>query len=110
MSYQGPDRRAVSPDVQEYFDEKLREHEKREMEQIRTLIESFSREAFPNSPAEHKAGHQAQIDASRAEEQFWRDIKIDMAKKSFWAIMQVLLGLLAVGLAAKLGIASIFGR
>ena len=109
-NYNGPERRAVSDDIREYFDDQLREHEKREMAAVKELIDAFSKDAFPSSPSEHRAGHQAQIDASRAEEAFWRDIKVDMAKKSVWAIMQVLLGLIVVGIAAKLGISGVFGR
>lgn len=47
------------------------------------------------------------IKASAAEERFWTELKLDVAKKGTWGIVVVLVGLVLVGVAAKFGLASV---
>jgi hypothetical protein len=68
-------------------------------------------DAFPNGDVHgHRAAHEAMIEAKQAEAQFWRELKIDVAKKGVWGILVVIVGLVMVGglytVAAKLGIAA----
>lgn len=80
-------------------------------EQFTAILNELSRlkTAFPEDEsgeydlAGHRRYHDAQIAAAKAEEAFWRDLKLDLAKKGVWAIVLVLIGLLVTGLAAKLG-------
>ena len=49
------------------------------------------------------------IAAARAEEAFWHDLKIDIAKKSIWGILHILIVLMLGTMAVKFGIGSLFG-
>lgn len=60
--------------------------------------------AFPDGIDAHRSAHEAQIKAAAAQEEFWRDLKGEIAKKSILGIAHILLILIAVGLSAKLGI------
>lgn len=59
--------------------------------------------AFPDGPEAHRAAHVAMIKAAAAEEKFWNDLKTDAAKKGIFAIVHILIGLVVLGLAVKLG-------
>lgn len=61
-------------------------------------------DAFPDGPANHRMAHEKQMKAAEAEENFWRELKVGIAKKSIWGILQVLIFLLVAGLAAKFGL------
>lgn len=65
--------------------------------------------AFPDGIENHRDAHERMVAAARAEEMFWKDLKIDIAKKSIWGILHILF-LLAFGtLAVKLGMGSVLG-
>jgi hypothetical protein len=70
----------------------------------------FLRSAFPTDTwggadlAGHRRFHDAAAAAALAEASFWRELKLDLAKKGVWGILLVLIGLLIVGAAAKLGL------
>ena len=105
-----PDRRVTDEklsEVEAAFDRKLRDHEAREQERIKAVIEAFKNEAFPDGAPAHKAAHQAMIDAARQEAEFWRGLKVEIAKKSIWGILQILVVLVLAGVAAKFGLGAI---
>lgn len=52
----------------------------------------------------HREAHESMIKAARAQEQFWNELKLDVAKKGIWGILIIVVGLIMAGLAAKLGI------
>lgn len=61
--------------------------------------------AFPDRDVStHCEFHAAKIKAAVAEEEFWRELKIDIAKKGMWSLLILLLGLLVLGLSAKFGL------
>ena len=60
--------------------------------------------AFPDGIQNHRNAHQAMIDAAKAQENFWKELKLDLTKKGIWGILTVLVGLALVGLAAKVGV------
>lgn len=68
------------------------------------------RGAFPSGPDGvadiygHRNYHEAKIRAAKAEESFWTELRLELAKKGAWALILVLLGLIVAGVAAKLGI------
>jgi len=65
-------------------------------------------EAFPNSDVRgHCAYHDAKIRAAVAEEEFWKELKLDIAKKGAWGLLLIITGLLILGLAAKIGLPAI---
>lgn len=63
--------------------------------------------AFPDGPESHRAAHESMIKAAVAEERFWTELKIDIAKKGVWGLLIIVLGLAMIGIAAKFGIASV---
>lgn len=108
--YNGTERRAYAKtlnEVEDAFERKLIDHEQREQVRIKTLITELKTEAFPDGAEAHRAAHQAMIDAAKAETEFWRGLKADIAKKSIWGILQILLILLAAGMAAKFGLGAV---
>lgn len=94
-------------EVEAVIERKLHEHEQREIEHVRTLIKALELEAFPDGPSAHRAAHQAMIDAARAQEEFWQGLKVDVAKKSIWGILQILTILVCAGIAAKFGLGTL---
>jgi hypothetical protein len=59
--------------------------------------------AFPDGPEAHRAAHVAMIKAAAAEEKFWTELKLDLAKKGIVGIVVILAGLIMLGAAVKLG-------
>lgn len=52
----------------------------------------------------HRRYHENMIRAATAQEQFWRELKLEVAKKGVWGLLTIIVGLLLVGLSAKIGI------
>lgn len=51
----------------------------------------------------HRKYHEQMMKAAEAQEEFWREMRLDIAKKGTWGLLVILLGLVLVGLQAKLG-------
>lgn len=66
--------------------------------------------AFPDGTEAHRNAHLAMIRASEAQERFWNELKLDLAKKGVVAIVVVLVGLMVTGMAVKLGVLAAFSR
>lgn len=61
--------------------------------------------AFPNEdPVKHRMYHESVMRAAEAQEKFWNELRLDIAKKSAWGVMLLLIGLLLAGLAFKTGL------
>lgn len=60
--------------------------------------------AFPDGPEAHRNVHLAMIRASAAQEKFWNELKLDLAKKGVIAVVVILLGLMVTGMIVKLGV------
>lgn len=52
----------------------------------------------------HRRYHEAMIAAATAQEQFWRELKLEIAKKGIWGLLVIVCGLIVIGLSAKLGL------
>lgn len=52
----------------------------------------------------HRKFHEEKIRAAKAETEFWRELKLEIAKKGVWSLLVILCGLVVVGLSAKLGL------
>ena len=52
----------------------------------------------------HRKYHEAMIAAATEQAQFWKELKLDLAKKGTFALIIIVLGLLATGVLVKLGI------
>jgi hypothetical protein len=60
--------------------------------------------AFPDGDLEgHCKYHEAVIAAKKAEEKFWTELKLDLAKKGSWGLLIILIGLVMSGMVAKFG-------
>lgn len=56
------------------------------------------RKAFPAGDVHaHRAYHEAQILAQAEQAKFWRDLRLDLAKKGLWAVLLVLMGFVVTG-------------
>jgi hypothetical protein len=65
-------------------------------------------DAFPEGDlAGHRVYHESAIAAKKAEERFWVELKLDLAKKGAWGLMIIFTGLIISGLIAKFGFAVI---
>ena len=98
------------------LDDALAKHTNDEMPRIKEMIDeaiggakSQLLHAFPDGIEHHREAHERMIAAARAEEAFWKDLKVDIAKKSIWGIMHILILLTLGTLAIKLGVGPIFG-
>lgn len=60
--------------------------------------------AFPDGPGNHRLSHEAMIKAAQAQENFWLEMKLDLAKKGAWGLTIIILGLIIAGLQAKFGL------
>lgn len=85
------------------FERGLRSHETREKDFVNAQFNMIMK-AFPEGIEMHAKGHQAQIDAAKEQIEFYRALKVELAKKSVWGILQILIFLCAAGVAAKFGI------
>lgn len=52
----------------------------------------------------HRRYHEQLIKAAEAETEFWRELKLDIAKKGLWGLLVILCGLVLAGVAAKFNI------
>lgn len=52
----------------------------------------------------HRKYHEAMIKAATAQEQFWNELKLEVAKKGIWSLLVIICGLVVIGVSAKLGI------
>lgn len=59
-------------------------------------------EAFPDGPIKHREAHEAWIATKKAEEKFWNELKLDIAKKGVWGILVIVVGLIIIGIQIKL--------
>lgn len=60
--------------------------------------------AFPDGPDNHRIAHEAWIRAKQAEEEFWKELKMEIAKKGTLGFLYLVGGLILIGAATKLGI------
>ena len=52
----------------------------------------------------HRRYHESMIRAADAQEKFWIELKLEIAKKGVWGLLIVICGLIVVGISAKLGL------
>lgn len=77
------------------------------MAELAKINSAFAR--TPNGEVDHaghRQYHETMIAAAEAQKQFWQELRIDIAKKGIWGLLVIVVGLVLVGISAKLGIAS----
>lgn len=78
------------------------------LDEIRMLHNAFPRtDAGETDIDGHRKYHEAMIRSAEAQAEFWRELRLDIAKKGIWGLLIAISGLIMVGLAAKFGIAEI---
>ena len=84
--------------------------ERRSLSSLEKKIDDISdcvvaiKKAFPNGDIDgHRRYHDARIKAAVAEEAFWKDLKLDVAKKGAWGLITIIVGLIILGISTKLG-------
>lgn len=75
------------------------------LEHMTKLESAFARNEDGSVDIEgHRRYHEAMIEAAKEQAQFWRELKLDIAKKGAWALLILVLGLVVVGVQYKLGL------
>lgn len=68
--------------------------------------EAMLQQAFPQGDlTAHRIAHEQMIEALREEAKFWRELRLDLAKKGIWGLAVIIVGLALVGITFKLGLA-----
>ena len=78
------------------------------LDEVRMLHNAFPRTDSGETDLEgHRKYHEAMIKSAQAQEAFWRELRLDIAKKGTWGLLIIVLGLVMTGIAAKFGIAEV---
>lgn len=75
------------------------------LQEIRKVNSAFAK--TPDGEVDfdgHRRYHEQMIAAATAQEEFWRDLKLEVAKKGVWSLLVIVCGLIVVGFSAKLGV------
>jgi len=51
----------------------------------------------------HRRYHDAIVQSANAQEKFWVELKLDLAKKGLWFVLLVIIGFVVLGIQTKLG-------
>jgi len=80
--------------------DRLEDHMTQEEKQLSALAD-----AFPNrDPIEHRKYHEKLMEAADAQKQFWQELRLDVAKKSVWGVLIVVITLIGWAILEKLKI------
>lgn len=87
-------------------------HQTHVEQQLDAILEELKliKGAFPENDdgsidvAGHKRYHEEMIAAAKAQTEFWRELRLDIAKKGVWGLLIIVIGLVLSGLAVKIGI------
>lgn len=66
--------------------------------------------AFPQNPdgttdfSGHRRYHEELIESAQAQTEFWRELRLDLAKKGTWVVLVAVIGMIAAGVGAKFGL------
>lgn len=52
----------------------------------------------------HRRYHESMIEAAREQAAFWKELKMDIAKKGTWGLLIIVVGLILVGIQTKFGL------
>ena len=89
-------------ELERRLDRMFSEHEAREQEAVSKRMAVIMR-AFPGGIEDHALVHASLAKAAEAQADFYRQIKLDLAKNGIWALAKVIFALIIVGVAAKMG-------
>lgn len=76
--------------------------------EIRKLHNAFPRTEDGETDIDgHRKYHESMIKAAEAQEEFWKELKLDIAKKGVWGLLIIVCGLVLTGIAAKFGLSEV---
>jgi hypothetical protein len=99
----------MSGDVEVHLAKADNAHIDRRFDEIMDALRQING-AFASNPdgttdfSGHRQYHEAMIKAATAQEQFWQELKLEIAKKGVWSLLIIVCGLIVVGISAKFGI------
>lgn len=73
------------------------------LDKIVERLDEFN-EAFPDGVQAHRSAHEAMIKAATAQENFWNELKLEVAKKGIIGAIVIVVGLVLAGISVKIGI------
>lgn len=78
------------------------------LKELRNINRAFPRNMEGQVDHEgHRKYHESLIRSAEAQEQFWKELRLDVAKKGTWALIIVVVGLLVLGIMTKLGLTAV---
>lgn len=73
--------------------------------ELKIIKNAFPEDESGNIDADgHRRYHEEMIKAAQAQTAFWRELKLDLAKKGLFGLLVILVGLILSGLAVKIGV------
>lgn len=111
--YAGPEQRDhkhTISEVEEAFDRKLRDHEEREHDRFKALIDEVIRESFPDGTRKHFEYHQAKINSAKSEAEFWQAARKKLAEEGVSVLVSVVKAVAALAffsLLYKMGLGAV---
>ena len=88
-----------------FFSQGFPDHARDEKDFQRSVASAFGIDRHGNPDfVGHRMTHEAQTRAAEAQTKFWTDLTSEIAKKGTIGVLVIVVGLLVVGAAAKLGI------
>lgn len=74
------------------------------LEHLTTMEGAFARNGDGSVDFDgHRRYHESMIEAAKEQAAFWRELKMDIAKKGAWGLLIIVLGLIMVGIQTKFG-------
>ena len=75
------------------------------LDEVRAMRGGFPRNDDGSVDYEgHRKYHESLIKAAEAQTEFWRELRLDIAKRGAWSLLTIICGLVVLGISAKFGI------
>lgn len=72
--------------------------------EVKKIHGAFPRDAQGETDFDgHREYHEAMIRAAEAQAEFWKELRLDIAKKGMWGLIITIGTLIVIGLSTKLG-------
>lgn len=74
------------------------------LEELRKINGAFAKDSEGHVDFDgHRKYHESMIKAASAQEKFWEELRLEVAKKGVWTMLVIICGLVFAGLSIKLG-------
>lgn len=79
--------------------------------EVKKIHSAFPRDRTGETDFEgHREYHETMIRAAEAQAEFWKELRLDIAKKGMWGLIITVGTLIVIGLSAKLGFSHMIPR